>query len=54
MRVDHDDRSDAGRLPDAVRTPWIRDFMALEREVFGDDNAHGTSMVTAVGPPGGR
>jgi hypothetical protein len=24
-----------------------------EGEVFGDDNAHGSSMVTTVGPPGG-
>jgi hypothetical protein len=24
-----------------------------EKEVFGNDNAHGISMVTAVGPPGG-
>ena len=24
-----------------------------EEEVFGNDNAHGISMVTAVGPPGG-
>jgi len=36
MRVDHEDRSAAGRLPDVmdsgfhgVRTPWIRGFMAF-------------------------
>ena len=24
-----------------------------EEKIFGDDNAHGTSMTTMVGPPGG-
>ncbi len=27
--------------------------VAEEGEVLGDDNAHGSSMVTTVGPPGG-
>src|SRR6185503_14146030 len=38
MKVDHDDRSAAGRLPDAMdpgfhgaRTHWIRGFMAFRR-----------------------
>lgn len=27
--------------------------VAEEKEVFGEDNAHGISIVTVVGPPGG-
>src|SRR6185437_12838457 len=34
MRVDHEDRSAAGRLPDACRTSWIRGFTASERGGF--------------------
>ncbi len=30
-----------------------RQAVPQQEEVFGDDNAHGISMVTAVGPPGG-
>src|SRR5207245_233529 len=38
---------------EAVRGQQVRQAAPEKGEVFGEDNAHGTSSVTVVGPPGG-
>ena len=38
---------------EAVRLEHPGQAVPQQEEVFGDDNAHGISMVTTVGPPGG-
>ena len=38
---------------EAVRGQQPDQALPQQEEVFADDNAHGTSMTTMVGPPGG-
>ena len=44
---------DGGGDLHAVRFQQPGQPVPQQEEVFGDDNTHGTSMVTMVGPPGG-
>ena len=38
---------------EAVRLEQAGQAVPQQEEILGEDNAHGTSIVTMVGPPGG-
>ena len=46
-------RFDGGGDLEAVRLEQPDQAVSQQEEVFGDDDAHGTSMTTMVGPPTG-
>jgi len=43
--------ADGGHDVTSVRLEQPGDALPQEEEVFGNDNAHGTSITTMVGPP---
>ena len=45
--------ADRGHDVTSVRLEQPCDALPQEEQVFGDDNAHGTSITTMVGPPAG-